>query len=811
MTQSSPKGGNAAEADRARLLTALLADAPKADDHDDVRAFLHALAGLDCAPLLVYPASKRPADVRTPQKRTAEDRAFREAARAAGHPRPQTLKSPAGVHLATTETAVLDGYLDNYARLFGDDVAVNLAVSLGRSRLVVVDCDTAGQLAAFLADAQAEPATVPTVRTPGQLGPDGVTLVHRDGGHFYFAVPEGVELPPGPPGSMKVGGDDGYSVIWGAGNYVLTPPSVRPEGTYTATGTPVYALPGWLAEAITAHGRSYANAAQLGRARADTADDPVAQWGAGVGWAAILEPAGWMPVGKADGCGCPTWTAPGVHGNPKSATAHEPGCAKWTNSPDPPLYVWTDNPGEPWAGRIAATGKPAFSKLQAVALLHYDGKEGNAMDALGIDTTNTDGKAVDDEAVEFLNAYGKGAPGGGTDDTEGTAAADEATERKILDRASQLWIDREARKRLAANDIAEIELPPVTSLADLLDTDDDPVRFRIEGVWPSGGAKVLCAAPAGGGKTTLSGNLVRSLADGEAFLGAFEVTQRASRIVIIDNEMTQGMLKRWLRRQGVTNTSAVVDVVNLRGQAGLFDLGNDRLRDMWARRLADLGCDFVVFDCLKPVLEAMGLDENREMGKLLYPLTEMLTTAGVDDVLVHHHMGHANERARGDSTLLGWSDANWKIVRDDDHPLQPRYFSTDKVRDADEPVREGLLSFDKATGRLTYVGGNRATTHQSENVEKRLTAVLDVLADNATEGRDEMNVTAIKAAVGGKKETTDEALALAEKRGLVTRRHQGRAKLYRMDPNARDPHYTGDDSDPGGTIAAGIGPCTPGV
>lgn len=94
--------------------------------------------------------------------------------------------------------------------------------------------------------------------------------------------------------------------------------------------------------------------------------------------------------------------------------------------------------------------------------------------------------------------------------------------------------------------------------------------MRVEGLWPSGGAKVLCAAAAGAGKTTLSGNLVRSLADGDPFLDGFAVNQSAERIVIIDNEMTKEMLKRWLRRQGVRNSAAVVDVVNLRGQAGLF-------------------------------------------------------------------------------------------------------------------------------------------------------------------------------------------------------------------------------------------------
>ncbi|OBB21107.1 hypothetical protein A5761_03085 [Mycolicibacterium setense] len=386
---------NGAErASRAAELTALLGNAPKADDHGGVRDYLHVLAGLGCAPLLVYPASKRPADVRAPQRRSADDRAAREAARAAGNPHWHKVKSDAGVHLATPDPDTLGRYLDRYVTTFGDAVEVNVAVSLGRSRLVVVDCDTAAQLAAFLADAGVDADTVPTVRTPGQLGPDGVTLVHSDGGHFYFTVPDGIELPE-QPGSMKVGGDDGYAVMWGAGNYVLTPPSVRAEGNYDATGTPVYPLPDWLAEAITEYGRGYISRAADGHARADTSADPVARWGAGVDWAAILEPAGWAATGTTDGCGCPTWTAPGVHASTKSATAHELSCGKWTDSVDPPLRIWTDNPGEEFAARIAATGKTTFSKLQAVALLHYDGKDGAAMSALGIELTDIDAMAVD--------------------------------------------------------------------------------------------------------------------------------------------------------------------------------------------------------------------------------------------------------------------------------------------------------------------------------------------------------------------------------------------------------------------------------
>lgn len=354
-----------------------------------------------------------------------------------------------------------------------------------------------------------------------------------------------------------------------------------------------------------------------------------------------------------------------------------------------------------------------------------------------------------------------------------------------------------ARAHLAAASASVIELPPVASLADLLAEDDDPVRMRIEQVWPMGGAKGSCAAPAGAGKTNLNINLICSLADGDPFLGAFEVHPTDVRIAVIDLEMNKRMTRRWLRRRGVRNLDAVVDVVNLRGNPGLFDMGNDRLRDMWARRLRDQGVNFVTFDCLKPVLDIMGLNENTEMGKFLTPFDVMLTEAEVDDVLVYHHTGHASgpagERARGDSTLLGWTDVNLKLIRDDGD--DDRFFAASKVRDAEEPAPEGLLTFDPATGRLTYTGGNRAATAVTENIEKRMHTVLDALADAATEGTDEMNATAIRSAVGGKNDITDRALTLAKERGLVTLRFKGRARLYRILPKAAsDAMYAGGDS-----------------
>lgn len=875
MTDVSTTRGDSAGVNRAAELTELLASAPDATDHTAVRAFIQQAAALGLALLFIYPGTKKPADMRSPQQRGAERRKAQDDARAAERQDWASVKGPDGLDLATTDVGTLDKYLDRYVGIFSkwsntdgaeaawsqkaevsgaitmtEPVAVSLAVEVGRSGLVVVDCDTTDQTVRFLAAAASYPGgfdteAPPTVRSPGHAGTNGelddpATWAHRDGGHWWFDVPEGVTLPPG-KGAATLGGrdksdnadkgddlgdnaDKGYAVLWDR-RYVLIPPSVRAEGSYRATGS-VRELPEGLLDHITAEAQKWAERRDQARERSREGDDlaqRIDAWAEGVSWASILEPLGWAAVGRPDtSCGCPLWTAPGVHGSPKSATAHNGGCTSGRYTlVNAPLHIWTDRPGAPFADHMVTTGDETVSKLQAVALISYGGDVGEAMTDLGLS-----GGLEVDMPPEFDRRRcrdgwppsGSGGPGDTTETAEGDAEAGADADPfvdvpdDVLTRARQLWVDREARKLLTAHDAAEITLPPVVSLDELLAEDDDPVRMRIEQVWPSGGGKGSCAAAAGAGKTTLNGNLIRSLVDGDPFLGAFEVHETVSRIMVIDLEMTPSMMRRWLRRQGVRNTAAVVDVVNLRSTAHLFDMGNDKLRDMWMRRIRDNGIEWVSFDCLKPALDVMGLNENTEMGKFLTPFDAMLGEAGVSDVLVYHHTGHANgsagERARGDSTLLGWTDVNLKLIWDREKDGNKRYFAADKVRDADEPAPEGLLSWDKATNRLTYAGGDRATTAASANVEKRLNEVLNVLADHHVKhpgGDDDKGVTQsdVRKAVGGKNETTDAALALAVERGQAVLKRQGRANRYWIKPAAMDPLHMGDEGTGGDTESGG--------
>lgn len=266
-------------------------------------------------------------------------------------------------------------------------------------------------------------------------------------------------------------------------------------------------------------------------------------------------------------------------------------------------------------------------------------------------------------------------------------------------------LDLTGPQRAAARDE-----PDLIRLDDFLAVEDDPVLYRIKGLWPVGG-RVIAAAQFKAGKTTMRDNVVRALVDKENFLGAFPVTPPDGRVVIIDNELDERMLRRWLRDQRIVNTDRVA-VLSLRGKIGAFDLLDPATRNRWARKLRAVDAGVVILDCLRPVLDALGLSEDKDAGRFLVAFDALLEEAGAAEGLVNHHMGHNGERSRGDSRILDWPDVTWRLVRekgDDGETLADarRYFAA-YGRDVDVP--EGLLTFDQEHRRLILSGGTRRET-----------------------------------------------------------------------------------------------------
>jgi hypothetical protein len=274
---------------------------------------------------------------------------------------------------------------------------------------------------------------------------------------------------------------------------------------------------------------------------------------------------------------------------------------------------------------------------------------------------------------------------------------------------------------------SSIALPAFESLRDVLAEPDDPIRWRVA-QWQPKGAHVLLTAQFKAGKTTLVGNLLRSLVDSDPWLGRDEVEPVAS-VVVIDCEMNKRQAKSWLRAQRIQHDDRV-HVLYLRGRASAFDIMQPAIRAQWAAQLRNVSAEYLVLDCARPMLDAFGLDEHREAGRFLVAFDALLEEAHIPDGALVHHMGHSGERARGDSRFRDWADVEWRLVRKDDDPSSPRYI-TAYGRDVDVP--ESQLVYDSLGRRLTIEQGSRRDAASRDALDAILSAID--AADEPMSGR----------------------------------------------------------------------------
>ena len=342
--------------------------------------------------VLCRPGDKVPLCTLSEVQRKKANEEAKEAAFALGDQNWAKRKHSCGLSHAMTVASVADGdpkkvrakvsaIIRRITKIEGE--LPNIGVHLGLSRVLVVDMDTAAEVTGFktewLTQTNEVAGSVPdmTVKSPGKRDVSG-NWIHKDGGHFWFMLPDDVELPSG---QTAIRDTSGWVAMWGD-HQVLVPPSVRSEGAYTIIGGS-YRAPDWLIAKILheAHSRMK-RVADHGELPDGTGD--IDQWSASTSWADLLIADGWTDTGLPDRCSCPIWTAPGLHASPKSATAHDTGCDRYDTSPGhAPLHVWTDNPPEFLASATLSNGSKTFTKLQYVAWRDYAGSQADALVGLG--------------------------------------------------------------------------------------------------------------------------------------------------------------------------------------------------------------------------------------------------------------------------------------------------------------------------------------------------------------------------------------------------------------------------------------------
>lgn len=655
---------------------------------------LEILAGLVRAALregyvvvLNEPGTKKPLCPLSANQRKAADRMAQDLAAERGERDAAARRHACGIAHALTEkdAAKITGLLNRLTKIYG--APPNIGLDPGRSRLVCADMDTAGQRDAFLAAWQREdpgavptPGTLYTVRSPGQRSPDG-TWAHSDGGHTWFTLPAGVVLPS--DGGRGVLTDEGgWSLIW-SGLQVLVPPSVREEGPYAVVGMPRPA-PAWLLQRIETEVvlRTERERLRLER-RAERVSsgevDPVDAWSAETTWTELLEARGWSATGRVDTCSCPTWTAPGPHGSPKSATAHDEGCVKFdSDDGHAPLHVWTDNPPDYLAG-----APRTLTKLTHEAYADYEGSESAAVVGLGL-AVRENGPMVVDNPFDLPNPQPVHELSTGLETEEGPSGQQPEGDVPVLtegpadDFASPGELEPSDSAGLAevasepSEDVKPAQPEPVkpgSLLAyDSSDLDDlpdpDPLVY---GLLDRGSVAIL-SGKFGTYKSFLALDWACHVALGRAWQG--HDVDRAVPVVYIAAEGQVGIKRRvrgWRQRHtdGAHLPAGALTVIP---QRVVLETDKDGKATAHLRELVELvrerGAGLVVFDTLSKSRGKAEENSNSDMAQVMALVIE-LCRATAATVLLVAHTGYSGEHTRGGSSQEDDADSVFVIKFED--------------------------------------------------------------------------------------------------------------------------------------------------
>lgn len=304
-------------------------------------------------------------------------------------------------------------------------------------------------------------------------------------------------------------------------------------------------------------------------------------------------------------------------------------------------------------------------------------------------------RMTDEEYADSMQQWRRDSPQSAALETAASLYDDEAFQLEVIKKQFHTRAREEADRQLRAGKREPV--PDGVGLADFLAEADEETRWRIGDLLPVEG-NVILSAQAKGGKTTLIRNVVRSLTEGDDFLGRFH-TNPVQRVAVIDTEMPANLLRTEMRRQGYKHPDRV-KVWPLKGRMSSFDLLDPACRDDWAEKLH--GSDVVILDPLSPVLESLGIDPDHGVGPFLLAWDELLTKIGLNgkaEGIIVHHMGHEGTRPRNSSRLRDWPDMEWFLTRrDPDNETGPRYFQTGRVRVGPGVARTELV-FDPHTGR----------------------------------------------------------------------------------------------------------------
>lgn len=264
----------------------------------------------------------------------------------------------------------------------------------------------------------------------------------------------------------------------------------------------------------------------------------------------------------------------------------------------------------------------------------------------------------------------------------------------------------EYRRRQAAESFATPVEEQEITLATGLALPVPERRYLVEGVIGEH-HNITLTAGYKTGKTTMIGNLGRSLVDGVPFLGQFNVSPDAGNVGFWNLEMDPEDLYEYWRPIGVQHSDRIV-LAHLRGSRIPF-MVSEPAREWAIEWLVRNEITTWIVDSWTRLCNGWhGIAEKDNAGyaALTSAIDEIKAATGVNVFMATCHMPRAEqvegqERSRGGAALDDWVDARWVLTRQEDE----RFLF---VEGRGVGLEETALVFDEETRRLSIGAGNRA-------------------------------------------------------------------------------------------------------
>lgn len=330
-------------------------------------------------------------------------------------------------------------------------------------------------------------------------------------------------------------------------------------------------------------------------------------------------------------------------------------------------------------------------------------------------------------------------------------------ETDVENRIHMLEVHEEARRRIRARDVPEdLGLPEGKwSLADELELPELEQVYRINQLHPIGGNVLLIAAYKSG-KTTLTLNLLRSLADETPFLGKFGIAPFEGNICVVNYEETPAQWRRHARMVGIHNTDRIFPL-HRRGEP-ILPIWEPKAQARLVKWLVEREIAYWIMD--PTVVAWQGLVDNENDNALVAAFTTALDQvkmqAGIGELLLTHHEGRLESgRGRGATRLEDWMDAGWYLSRDEATTQRTIW-----AKGRDVELERTDLQWTEEKWTLT-AGETMTEQEKKEDVAEKKEAkklVIELLTEHGPTSRSRLGILMRQAGMGMKQDNLKAAL-----------------------------------------------------